>query len=84
MLTLKNVKTELEIDRWSAKYAVSREKPSRVPKTAVVHNRERVRLVLRNILGSKTPVGNCLLAEGATPERVAGVPSAGARLRLAL
>ena len=84
MCVWKTAKPELEIGRWSAKYAVSQGKPSRVPKTAVLHNKERVRLVLRNILGSKTPVGNCLLAEGATPERVAGVPSAGARLRLAL
>ena len=29
-------------------------------------------------------VGNCLLAEGGKPERVAGAPSTGARLRLAL
>ena len=53
----------------------------RVPKMAVLHHRERARLVLRNILGSKTPVGNRLLAEGAKPERGGGGSTTGARLR---
>ena len=33
-------------------------KPMRVPKTAVAHNKERLRLVVRNSLFRETPVGN--------------------------
>ena len=44
---------------------------------AVVQDRERVGLVLRNILGSKTPVGYGLLAEGAKPEWVGGASEPG-------
>ena len=67
--------------RGSAKYAVSQGKPSRVPKMAVVQDKERLRSVLRKIFSGKTPVGNCLLAEGAKPERVETAPAAGARLQ---
>ena len=56
-------------------------KAGRIPKTAVVHNRERVRLVVRTILGRKIRVGSVLLAEGAEPERVQTAPAAGARLQ---
>ena len=56
----------------------------RVPKTAVVQDKERLRSVVRKIFSGKTPVGNCLLTEGAKPERVAGVPSTWDRLRLGL
>ena len=59
-------------------------KDGRVPKTAVVHTSQRVGLVLRNILGSKIPVGNGLLAEGAKPERGGVGCTAWDRLRLCL
>ena len=52
------------------------------------HGNERtilsLRSVVRTILAAKTAVGNCLLAEGAQPERVAGASGAGARVCWAL